>query len=333
MPAVLAALDRLRRESVQSGTRAAVVNLVVLAAVDAAADRVVHSVTGLGVHHPGRTTVIVADPDGSSRPPTDTTFGARIELRSGHDGGVSDPLWWEVVVLHVRGEVCRHLDSVVEPLLMHDLPVVLWLAGGTSRVDSDRLVSAANQVIVSGERAAAGRTSDLESLAADLADLGGRRPVSDLAWIALTPGRLALARLFDTQVPAGPAVEAVEISGPPWSSRLLAAWLVERGVVDRDVVRLATPGPAEAGHLRATLDVAGRPARLDAGSVWPAGAGGPAGGDAAASSVAEARIGDARVAVPHQGADTPRLLATALTHAGRDARYEAALAVAAGWRR
>ena len=128
----------------------------------------------------------------------------------------------------------------------------------------------------------------------------------------------------------------MKISGPPWSSLLLAAWLVERGVAERQATMASSgggddPGSGHDGHLHAALDLGGATAFVDAGRVWPAGAeegSGPASGD---QSVAEARFEDTRIDVPFPGADTPRLLTAALTHSGRDTRYDAALSVAAGW--
>jgi glucose-6-phosphate dehydrogenase assembly protein OpcA len=316
---VIRGLDRLRREAGRTASRAAVVNLVVVAAVDAAADRVVASVAGLGAHHPGRIVVIVPGnaPDGAGAEPE---LDGRVELRE--SDGTGRHLWWEVVVLRARGPVCGHLESLVQPLLLHDLPVALWLAGGTSGV-SPAVVGAAGYVIVSGERAAATGRADV---AADLTRLSARRPVVDLAWLAIEPARRALARLFDPPGRrAGLAGAEVVVTGPAWSSRLLAGWLVERAAIDPGRVRLV-PDPDGGGRLHAEIDVGAESAVLDAGSVWPAGA--PAAAAASGPGAARARLGPATVVETHGGSDTPHLLAAALTRPGRDPRYEAALAVA-----
>ena len=318
---VLARLERLRSDADRTASRAAVVNLVVVAAVDAAADRVVASVAGLGAHHPGRIVVLVPE-SATGAADGGADLGATVELRESDVSGRH--LWWEVVVLRARGPVCAHLESLVQPLLLHDLPVALWLAGGTSSIDSPAVVAGANQVIVSGERAAAtGRTD----VAVDLARLAATRPVADLAWLAIEPARRALARLFDLpERRAGLPGAAVEVNGPPWSSRLLAAWLVERAGLDRRRVTLGADTEG-AGRLEARIELGALTALLDAGSVWPAGAAGAADPGPGA---ARARLGPATVVVPHGGSDTPRLLTAALTHPGRDPRYEAALAIAEG---
>jgi glucose-6-phosphate dehydrogenase assembly protein OpcA len=327
LPEVLGRLERLRRDADRTASRAAVVNLVVVAAVNAAADRVVASVAGLGAHHPGRIVVLVPESPGGRDGRAGAAgaapgLAARIELRESDATGRQ--LWWEVVLLRARGPVCGHLESLMQPLLLHDLPVALWLAGGASTAGSPAVVAGAHQVIVSGERAAATGRADVAS---DLAALAAERPLADLAWLAIEPARRALARLFDPpERRAGLPGASVAVTGPPWSSRLLAAWLVERAGIEARRVTLR-PDPEGAGRLGAEIDLEGRAAVLDAGPVWPAGAAAPA---SPGPGAARAWLGPATVVVPHGGSDTPRLLAAALTHPGRDLRYEAALAVAAG---
>lgn len=316
---VTRALDSLRSAGQGMATRAAVVNLVVLAAADAGADRAVGSIVRLGAHHPGRIIVVVPRSGGSP-----DRLAARVDL---HQTVVEGrPLWWDVVRLEAGPRLAEHAESLVEPLLLHDLHVSLWLAGGTSRVDSEALIDLADQLVVSGERAAQASPTDVGSR---LAALAGRRPLADLAWVAIDPARQALARLFD---PPGrrarlTGARALRVTGPPWSSRLLAAWLVERLGLDPGSV---TVSPGE--DLSAELDLGDQAARLEAGPVWPAGhptdsVHGPD-GRGGEPGVATARLGDGRVVVPHGGSATPELLTRALSRPWRDRRYEAALPLA-----
>lgn len=309
-------------------TRAAVVNLVVLAAADDGAVRAVDSIIGLGLHHPGRIIVVVPRAGAGSQPGPPGPLAARVELYQNFIDGRR--VWWDVVRLEVGGEAAAHAESLVDPLLLPELHVALWLVGGTSQVSSPSLLDLADQLIVSGERAA---LASPREVGADLTRLSHRRPLVDLAWLATYPGRQALARLFDP--PARRVllreVAHLRVAGPPWSSRLLAAWLAER----LDVPLSALTVEAD-DRLRAELDVGSRTAYLDAGPVWPAGhlggsgslppgTGAPAGSGPGAAS---ATLGDARVIVPHGGAGTPQLLASALVRPWRDRRYEAALALA-----
>jgi len=313
----VAELARMRASTEIGATRAAVVNLVVLAAADAGATRAIDSIVGLGHQHPGRIIVIVPRDEAE-----DDRMAARLEL---YCSQVEDRyLWWDVVRLEIGGPVAGHAESLVEPLLLHDLPVALWLAGGTSRVDSPGLLDLAAQLIVSGERAAS-----ISALAAaeDLAGLVRRKPLFDLAWVATEPARQALARLFDaperTELLA--RTDGLWVEGPPWSSRLLAGWFCERTGLAAGSVEIVA-----GDELRAEVGLGSIRAELEAGPVWPAGrvttetpeppGSGP--------GVAVACLGQTRVSVSHGGSATRRLLVTALSRPWRDRRYEAALDLA-----
>jgi len=316
--AVVAELARMRANAEIGATRAAVVNLVVLAAADAGATRAIDSIVGLGRHHPGRIIVIV--PRGGAG--DDDRMAAGLELYCSQVEARS--LWWDVVRLEIGGPVAGHAESLVEPLLLHDLPVALWLAGGTSRVDSPVLLDLAAQLIVSGERAA---SISAPATAEDLAGLARRKPLSDLAWVATEPARQALARLFDaperTELLAG--ADSLRVEGPAWSSRLLAGWFCERTGLAPGSVEIA-PGD----DLRAEVGLGSRRAELEAGPVWPAGRVATDMPDppGSGSGVAVARLGPTRVSVAHGGSATRRLLTAALSRPWRDRRYEAALELA-----
>jgi glucose-6-phosphate dehydrogenase assembly protein OpcA len=325
---VIGQLGRLRRSA--GASRAAVMNLVILAAGDAGADRAVDSVIGLGHHHPGRIIVVVprrerSDPD---------RMAASVGV---HSDQVEDrAVWWDVVRLEVGGAMLANSASLVDPLLLHDLPVAVWLVGGTSRIESPALVSMADQIVVSGERAASVSPS---AAASDLSGLAARRPVADLAWVAIEPARQVLARLFDPPTPPGAArsITSLAVEGPPWSSRLLAAWICERAGLDPAAVEWS---PSEV--LRARIGLEGETVELDAGPVWPAGADHQVGPEPKAAEpgpvrerapgagpgVATARGFGRRSSVRHGGSGTPRLLTAALARPHRDRRYEAAIPLA-----
>ena len=320
LDAVIDQLGRLRRGT--GGSRAAVVNLVILAAGDAGADRAVDSVVGLGRHHPGRIIVIVprrgdSDPD---------RMAARVEVHADEVEGRA--VWWDVVRLEVGGQTLAHGGSLVDPLLLHDVPVAVWLVGGTSRIESSSLLTMADQIVVSGERAAAVSPS---ATATDLAGLAFRRPVADLAWVAIEPARQAVARMFDPPTPSGAArsLSSLSVEGPPWSSRLLAAWICDRSGLGPDAVEISA-----SEVLRATLSVGPDTVEVDAGPVWPAGADWRGSTDPAVSApgsrpgAATAQGFGRRSTVPHGGSGTPQLLTGALARPHRDRRYEAALPLA-----
>ena len=123
----------------------AVLNLIVTVVDEAAADRVVHALIGLGVHHPSRAIVLV---------PQHGAPGAQIDARiSTHCNdaiGGGDRICYEEVVLTVRGEAAEHLSGIVAPLLIHDLPTHIWWPGDPPFSDPvfDQLVEMGDRLIV-----------------------------------------------------------------------------------------------------------------------------------------------------------------------------------------
>lgn len=315
LPAVVTAVEALRSSSEMPAARAAVANLVILTAAEAGAHRAVESIIHLGAHHPGRILVLVPHHDGGPE-----HLGARVDLYRTDTDGRS--IWWDLVRLDAGARLSAHAESLVEPLLLHDLRVSLWLAGGASQADSDALIGLADHLIVSGERAAAAAPREVGR---HLGELCRRRPLSDLAWMALEPSREALARLFDDPGRRARLEGArhLRVSGPPWSSRLLAGWLVERLGLAESAVDLAI-----AEELDVQLDLGGPVARLAAGPVWPAGHDAEGHGRGTEPGAAVADMDGGRVTVPHSGSGTPRLLTMALSQPWRDLRYEAALSPA-----
>jgi hypothetical protein len=101
-------------EKGQSHARASVLNLIVTVPDASAADRVVDAMLGLGVRHPSRAIVLVADPHGNGRP-----IDARVSTHCHATPGGGDQICYEEIVLTVRGEAADHLAGVVAPLLIH----------------------------------------------------------------------------------------------------------------------------------------------------------------------------------------------------------------------
>lgn len=182
--------DRVVTEKGQSHARASVLNLIVTVTDGKAADRVVRTLMGLGVRHPSRAIVLAPEPHGS---------GAKIDARISahcHDAhGGSDQVCYEEVVLTVRGEAAQHLNGIVAPLLIHDLPTHVWWPGDPPFTDPvfDQLVDVADRLIVDsadfGEPLAGLRR---------LASLRRRSGVGDLSWQRLSWWQELTAQFFDT---------------------------------------------------------------------------------------------------------------------------------------
>ncbi|MFJ9089139.1 glucose-6-phosphate dehydrogenase assembly protein OpcA [Streptomyces sp. NPDC102384] len=212
--------------------------------------------------HPSRTLVVIRR---TKRLPRDRQ-GNRLdaEVRLGSEAGTG-----ETVVLRLYGEVGKHADSVVLPLLLPDAPVVVWWpVDAPENPAKDPLGALAQR-----------RITDAYAVEDPVAALAQRSTSyapgdTDLAWTRLTPWRSMLAAALD-QARAEIISAAVESEADNPSAELLARWLgarlgvkVERVTTEGPVVtavRLGTP----AGEIRidrpegplAKLTLPGQPER------------------------------------------------------------------------
>lgn len=214
MGAVVDALDGLRRTAQHTATRTSVVTLVVVAPDEARANRAADAVKRLAGRHPGRTVVVVC------RPGAGAGLDADVLLHANEAEGRR--VWSEDVRLWVSGPLGQHLDSLVEPLTLPDLPVVVWFAGAPPG-PAEPLLAAADAVVVDTKEPA-------EAHLAAAAALDQRHTVLDLAWIRLRPWRTTLAGLFDvpTVRPFLGTVTGATVRGKPGARLLLGGWLVSR---------------------------------------------------------------------------------------------------------
>ncbi|MDP9403050.1 MAG: glucose-6-phosphate dehydrogenase assembly protein OpcA [Actinomycetota bacterium] len=218
---VLEVLADLRRAEQRSATRTFVVNLVVRAGDHAQAERACEALHRLGSRHPGRTVVVVGPPhanDGGG-----SSIDAEVVLHGAEAEG--HRVWSEDVRLQVRGPLLDHLDSLVEPLTLPDLPVVAWFAGRPPD-PGDPLLDAADAVIVDAKTEEPGGEKSLPSVVS----LSRRNVVIDLSWIRLRPWRELLAGLFDSPIlwPFLDGVSGAEVRGKSGPRLLLAGWLSSR---------------------------------------------------------------------------------------------------------
>ncbi len=169
--------------------RASVLNLIVTVPDTASADRVVRAMMGLGVRHPSRAIVLVADPAAEGEP-----IDARISSHCHPCIGDADRICYEEVVLTVRGEAAEHLSGVVAPLLIHDLPTHVWWPGDPPFADPvfDQLVEMGDRLIVDS-----GDFADLLLGCRRLANLRRQSGVADLSWERLGWWQELTAQFFD----------------------------------------------------------------------------------------------------------------------------------------
>ena len=209
------ALADLRRNGQRTATRASVTNLVLVAADGHEVSTGCDAVHRLGRRHPGRNIVLLPLPD-AAPDGIDAEVVLHGSLAEGH------PVWSEDIRLDVRGVAASHLDSLVEPLTLADLPVAVWFVSGVP-VPEHPLLRAATTVLVDTEGLADGGLTAIVRLAR-------RRVVVDLCWTRLRPWRQLLAGLFDVPAcrPFLSGVRRVEVRGPASQRLLLAGWLSSR---------------------------------------------------------------------------------------------------------
>ncbi len=225
---VLRALEDLRRPEQMPATRTSVLTLCILGRDRGSVDRAKAAVLELGGRHPARVLHLVLDPESAGGPPG---LDAEIRLLGGEAEG--HELWFEDVGLVVRGPATEHLDSLIEPLTLADLPVVVWFVDEPPS-SADPLLMAAD-VLVVDSRAFGG----LDCFA-DVSALVGARPVIDLSWIRLRPWRELLAGLFEGPDfrPFVHGVHRIEVIGRTGPRHLLGGWIAERLDLPREAVQL-----------------------------------------------------------------------------------------------
>jgi glucose-6-phosphate dehydrogenase assembly protein OpcA len=231
------ALMTLRSSEERAATRISTINLVVVAGDDAGADRAGRAMRQLGRQNPGRTVIVVP------RPGAGLSIDADVHL---HTATVdSRAVWWEEVRMVVGGAVCGHLDSLVEPLTLGEMPVTLWYVSSIPD-PAEPLVGTAGTVVVESPVEQVGQgtspvSKDVEGnlgVLASLVDLAQRRPVVDLTWLRLNPWRQMLTHLFDAVAyrPFVHDVRSAEVAGPVGPALLLAGWLADRLGLDASAV-------------------------------------------------------------------------------------------------
>jgi len=109
------------RSELRIRTRTSVLTLVVVAPAPETAERAMAAVSALAARHPSRSIVLSpSDPDGPA------AFDAHIYAACQLAAGGTSEICTEEILIKTGGELAQHLGTAVAPLLIHDLPVVLW---------------------------------------------------------------------------------------------------------------------------------------------------------------------------------------------------------------
>jgi glucose-6-phosphate dehydrogenase assembly protein OpcA len=246
---VVAELARLNRSLQAHGhghAMARTLNLIVAPASSAAASAVDDALAGLGAHSPSRTLVLRRHRAG--RLDAELEIESEIPDAAGRVGVSHDR-----VTLTADDSRLEHAASLLAPLLLSDLPTVLWLPEPESPIPDPRLVDRAQQILVDST---AGDGSDLPRLG----ELTRSARVHDLAWGRLEFWRAATAAAFE---PPGrrallPRVTRLDVhyeGDALFAGLLLAGWVAARAGW--------RPGTLERGDGRAEA----KAARPDGGQV------------------------------------------------------------------
>ena len=217
--------------------RAATLNLIAATRTKVEAARVQRTIASLSEIYPSRATVLIADP--AQEEPAQPGMEVHVDLLEQEAMRGRPGIVFECVTVDVSTQNERQLASIASPLLVPDLPDVLWWAADTEDGGTlfTELVDICDRLIV--DTAAARHVcSALQALHAFVHAPGDHAAVGDLAWVRLNPWRRLTAQFFD--VPAAlPLLDLIDevtltygSSPHQWSgfsgALLYAGWLGSR---------------------------------------------------------------------------------------------------------
>jgi glucose-6-phosphate dehydrogenase assembly protein OpcA len=221
--AIEAALRRLlgeRHAENEGFVPARVLNMIIFVDHEWSGE-IANRLRGVGRYHASRTLVL-------SFEPKRTRMDAQVSIVSEGDPGLGQlALLRETVVVEI-GE--RHLDdllTIADPLVVSDLPTLLWSPHGHNQVVSELLALSQAVLVDSVDEPDAHQGIDRAC------ELSGQAYVVDLAWLRSTPWRERIAAAFDPPRLRGElrAIESLTIRHHPDSTvaaMLLIGWLASR---------------------------------------------------------------------------------------------------------
>ncbi|QZY30669.1 glucose-6-phosphate dehydrogenase assembly protein OpcA [Nocardioides coralli] len=161
---------------------------------------------------------------------------ARVDAQVGIGQGWTG----EAALIRLKGEVVRHAESVVLPLLLPDSPVVVWWpTDHPSDPAADPLGRLGQRRITDSAFVSRGKVRALQAQCQSYAPGN-----TDLAWTRITPWRALLAAALDQHPVKVKAIRvAAERISP--SADLLLAWLSDRLRVPAERVTSQGPGITE----------------------------------------------------------------------------------------
>jgi glucose-6-phosphate dehydrogenase assembly protein OpcA len=194
-------------------------NLVVVVDRDAKGG-ITERLANVGRYHASRTVLCSVEPDRA-------TLDARaiMAYEEPQDGALG--IIRERVEIDLAPEHLAHLETIVDPVVVSELPTVLWCPHGHD-LAVDALLGLVDVILVDSDQ----RPQPQEALAR-VSELLKSAYVVDLAWLRTTPWRERIAASFDPprRRPALRCISGVAVrheAGSRVSGLLLAGWLASR---------------------------------------------------------------------------------------------------------
>lgn len=204
--------SKIAAEFVRSRTRAGspamgmVMTLIIVVPEEGATESM-RAVQRASREHPSRVLGVILG-DGRGKP----QVNAQVSSGGGWGG--------ETAVMRLTGEVVKHADSVVRPLLLPDSPVAIWWPMDPPPDPAeDPLGALAQRRITDAAAVTRGKTTAMKTQCRSYSPGN-----TDLSWTRLTPWRALLAASLD-QHPLKVTSASVTAERRSPSADLLAAWL------------------------------------------------------------------------------------------------------------
>lgn len=212
-------------------TRTCVLNLVIITRGGLAAQQATETVARLTARHPNRAIVVGAAPEAQ-----EDAMDAWVQAHCQMPGPGRPQVCCEQITIEARGAALARVPGTVLPLLVPDVPVMLWYPRGEPFDDPSfvRLSALADRIIVDSATFAAPEAG--QARLAGLLD--SDTAISDLNWSRLTPWRELAAQFFDAPAML-PHLSEIERVAVEYEARageatdrsqalLLAGWLASR---------------------------------------------------------------------------------------------------------
>lgn len=253
VPNLVLVRDGVEERSVAA--RTSVMNLVVVARRPELGEHAAATIQQLTGRHPSRT-LILSSADVESRSWLDAQIRAYCVLPRPDAAETCA----EQIYITAGGAAGRHLDAIVAPLLVHDLPVMLWWPGEPPfETEAARdLLKMADRLVVDGSSWTGDGLGRLRQLAEAMDR--GRVTVGDFALMRQSRWREAIASVFDLPdfLPYLRSIRRIAVTygthdptGAPGSTNVIkpvyhVAWLASRldMAVHKPLAAVAMPRPA-----------------------------------------------------------------------------------------